>query len=615
MTSQFFVPIRFVVNLSFAKIFLLSAIIAASANSAQAVYFTVGSKETIYTKSQRTSRSLSTWPDGNMGIVSNGNGTFDFYGANGGKPVKTTGTLTDPGKSKKSVKIDGLPKKTFDYVSGGPIYRDPTSGARVMIYHAEKHGKSAKDYYSVLGLAVSTDAAGLKFRDLGTIIEPNLQSGQAEIGGGTFAIFNNHLNVYYRDWHIGGGTAETAVARAPISELISNALSGRGTAFTKYYNGDWSQPGIGGKASALELNNPWNNWSAVSYNDYLDQVVMVTAANSTSQTDLFITTSQDGINWAPRQTLVADAGEQFYPTMVGTGADPTQTGKSFYVYYTDSQKGSWDRWKDAQLVRREIMLDPMAPIASNPTSLPNPAPPLPAEPTVPVQADWAAVSDYQDDFQIGSPAAGWKYAWNPNGTLGDSSKFSSLLWSNTAQAYNTTGGATQKPGSKSHPDDYLYLTASGGHPGQPKYLPIAGYTIQAEDGAGLYRLADTSISKIDGVLSSKEDGVNVLVYVNNSLVGSASNVSTNGLLANFDRELGQLNVGDTIWVMVDPLKNQYYDSFAAFDFAIQKSVPIALAMTQSLGTSSFMSLSAVPEPSTTILFVLAFLGGWPRCRR
>lgn len=596
----------------FGTVALTLAITLGVLTEAQAVYFSVGSREVIYSTSKRKSKSLSSWPDGNMGVILNSNGTYDFYGANGGKPVRTTGTLTDPGKAKKSVSIDGLPKKTFDYVSGGPVYQDPASGARLMIYHAEKHGKSAKDYYSVLGLAVATDTAGLKFRDLGTIIEPNLQSGQTEIGGGTFAVVDNHLNIYYRDWHIGGGTAETAVARAPLADLVNNALSGRGTAFTKYFEGDWSQPGIGGKASALELYNPWNNWAAVSTNDYLGQLVMVSAANSTSQTDLFITTSQDGINWSPRQTLVADAGEQFYPTMIGTGADPTHTSKSFYVYYTDSQKGAWNRWKDAELVRREITLDPLAP-PPDPLQITNPTNPLPPEPMTP--SDWLAVSDYSDDFQIGMPATGWKYVWNPTGTLGNSAEYKSLFWSNTAQAYNTTGGNTPVPGKSSHHDDYLNLSSYGGHPGQPKYLPIAGYTIQAEDGDGLYRLADTSIQKVDGVLSKSEDGLNVLVYVNNTFVGPAAGVLTDGQFTNFDRELGQLKVGDTVWVMVDPLKNQYYDSFMGFDFAIQKGVQFPPMVAQAAATYSLMSSAAVPEPGTATIFILAIAQCMPRRRR
>ena len=104
-------------------------------------------------------------------------------------------------------------------------------------------------------------------------------------------------------------------------------------------------------------------------------------------------------------------------------------------------------------------------------------------------------------------------------------------------------------------------------------MPVAGYTIQEEDGAGLYRLIDSSIQKIDGTKSSKEDGLGVLVYLNNTLMGSAASVSTNGALANFDRDLGQLNVGDTIWVMIDPLKSQSYDAFVNFDFSLQKADP------------------------------------------
>ena len=192
--------------------------------------------------------------------------------------------------------------------------------------------------------------------------------------------------------------------------------------------------------------------------------------------------------------------------------------------------------------------------------------------------------NFDADFQTGGPAAGWKYTWNPTGSRGNSAAFAPLKWSSSAQAYNTTGGVTPTPGKKTHNDDYLMLTASSGHPGRPNYSPIAGYTIQADDGAGLYRLFDTSIHKADGVLSSNEDGLAVLVYVNNALLGSAQNVSTNGLLAKFDRELGQLNVGDTIWVMIDPLKTQSYDAFANFNFAIQKSVPamIATATTQAM---------------------------------
>ena len=226
--------------------------------------------------------------------------------------------------------------------------------------------------------------------------------------------------------------------------------------------------------------------------------------------------------------------------------------------------------------------------------------------------EWITLSDYQDDFQGGGPAPGWQYAWNSNGKLGSSASFSPLTWSESAQAYNTTGGASMTPGSKSHNDDYLQLGENWSHPGQKNYMPAAGYTIQEEDGDGLYRLIDSSIQKYDSLDSKGEDGLGVLVYLNDTLLGSATNVSTNGLLANFDRDLGQLNVGDTIWVMIDPLKSQSYDAFVNFDFSLQKSVPLEM-----MGMASFSLMAAgVPEPSSAVLLLVALTGcGLSRRRR
>ncbi len=347
--------------------------------------------------------------------------------------------------------------------------------------------------------------------------------------------------------------------RAPMAQLINNALIGQSTAFTKYYNGSWSESGIGGKASPLEIGNPQNSWLGVSYNDYLGQVVMVNSQWSVDGGDLYYTTSPDGVNWAPRQPLAVDPDEQFYPTIIGTGPNPTHSGQSFYVYYTDSKKGGWHRSDDAELRRRELTI----------TSPPGSTGP---GDSLGYTADWVSIGNYQSDFQPGTPANGWKYAWDPKGKVGKSSAYVPLTWSNAAQAYNTTGGATTVPNPKTHHDDFLSLTAEGGHPGQSKYLPMAGYTIQQDDGAGFYRLTDTSIQLATSTPLPKDDGLQVLVYVNDTLIGSPQSVSINGTLANFDRNLGVLNVGDTVWVMIDPLKNNNDDSFINFNFSLQKLV-------------------------------------------
>ena len=348
-----------------------------------------------------------------------------------------TGTLLDPAQSKwNTINITGIPAKTYNYVSGGPVYRDPVSGERLMIYHAEKSGASNQDFHSMLGIAVATDPSSLNFRDLGTIIEPNAQTGFAEVGGGSFAVMNGYLNVYYRDSLAAGGTSELAVARASMFDLLNNAWKGISTPFTKYYNGSWSQPGRGGLSSPLEVGNPSNSWSSVSYNDYLNQLVMVTSQYETGGGNLYLSTSADGVNSAPRQAVALDAGEQFYPSLIGTGADPQHTGQSFYVYYTDSKKGGFDRWKDAQLVRRSIAINPLAPPPVVVT------PPVTIPPVQPTAGDWAQIADYQASFQAVKPATGWLYAWDPTGKLGNAANYVPLVWSSSQNLYNTTGGAT-----------------------------------------------------------------------------------------------------------------------------------------------------------------------------
>jgi hypothetical protein len=556
-------------------------------DTAGAVDFSVGPAEVIYSKSQRKSAGGSNWVDGSFGVVSNGNGTFDFYGANSSKSVLTTGTLTNPGATKQTASIYGIPKKTFSYVAGGPVYEDPYTGARLLIYHAEDGGKG-KSFYSMLGMAICTDGSGANFRDLGLIIRPNLSGGNAEVGGGSFAIVNGYMNVYYTDYTATGSANWTSVARASMAEIMNNAIVGRSTAFTKYYSGAWSEPGLGGRSSSLETGNPVTSWLGVSYNDYLNQLVMVTTQWAPDGGDLYITTSSDGINWAPRQSVALDPGEQFYPSIVGPNG--SVTGQSFYTYYTDSQKGAWNRWSDAQLRRRAITITSPG---SAGAGLSN---------SMGYTADWVSVGNFQNDFRTGTPATGWKYAWDPKGKLGKSESYASLIWSDAAQAYNTTGGATMAPSPKSHHDDFLQLAAGSGHPGQSKYVPMAGYTIQQSDGLGFYRLTDTSI-QLDGTpTGKKDDGLAMHVYVNDEEIGDPLNVLFGSGLMNFDRTLGTLNVGDTIWVMIDPLKNNSNNSFINFNFSIQKLVYSAQS---ALFATSLRMGTTIPEPATATLLFLA----------
>lgn len=584
-------------SLTCVRYLIVVATLTATAKSASAIDISVGSPQIIYTKSQRKAGGAA-WPDGSFGVVSRGNGAYDFYAANSTRITLTTGTLSNPAGTKRSVSITGVPRGSFSYLAGGPVYTDPYSGARLLIYHAEKGG-AGNSFYSMLGMAVSTDPNGQVFRDLGVIIQPNRIGGQAEVGGGSFAVVNGYLNVYYSDFLNDGTWASVAVARAPMAELLSNALLGKSTAFNKYYSGDWLEPGIHGKASSLEAGTPANVWLGMSYNDYLNRLVMVSAQWAPSGVDLYLSSSADGVNWSPRQPVALDSGEQYYPTIIGTGANPQHSGQSFYVYYTDSQKGAFGRWSDAQLRRRQITIN--EPGIADGAGL--------GGGSLGYTADWVAVSNYRADFQTGAPATGWRYAWNPKGKAGTSAAYAGLRWSEAAQAYNTTGGATPTPNPKRHPDDYLTLSSIGGHPGSSKYMPLAGYTIQLDDGEGYYRLTDSSIQLATSQTAKKDDSLQVRVYVNDTQIGTPLSVPKNGALTSFDRLLGSLSVGDTVWVMIDPLKNNNNDAFTNFNFSLEKLVYSA----QQLVASSQFAQATVPEPNMATFLLLLF--ALPRRRR
>jgi hypothetical protein len=133
-------------------------------------------------------------------------------------------------------------------------------------------------------------------------------------------------------------------------------------------------------------------------------------------------------------------------------------------------------------------------------------------------------------------------------------------------------------------------------------MPIVGYTIQEDDGDGLYRIAESMIAKLDNIVSGGEDGLDVRVYINNSLVGSSVIVPTDGSSANFDRYLGALSVGDTVWVAINALGNQAYDSFAGFDFAIERGVELEMMALLAEGAGGLAG-AAVPEPSSAALLL------------
>jgi hypothetical protein len=342
----------------------------ANGTTSDSLTFTVGQGEVIYTKEQRDALGLFWWPDGNIGAVNNDNGTYVFYAANGPQIGMTVGSLDKLGEY-ASQGITVLNQKTDNnYIAGGPVYKFDEN-TLLLFYHMEKHpGNDGTRFYSMLGVAASTtkDSQGhfIDFRDLGLIISSNRPYSDTiahavEMLGAGLAIYNGYVYIYFSDYIDGTNfwnVNQLAVARASISDIATAVNNNAAPAFMKYYNGSFSEYGLGGKSSPLESGNPSTTWLDMSYNSYLSKFLMVAAQYKTpNQVDLYLAVSNDGLNWSNRMLISNEAGEKFYPTIIGMEDEPRVTGKEFYIYYTHSIAGAWDRWSDAKLLRRKITLN------------------------------------------------------------------------------------------------------------------------------------------------------------------------------------------------------------------------------------------------------------------
>ena len=332
----------------------------------------------------------SAWPDGNIGVIRSGNGiTFLAAGANA-MSYRTLGTLDRPGQGgiDGPLSIQNL-KTSLNYAAGGPLY-DDGNGMLLMIYHGEKWAACGSTcYHGMLGLARSYDG-GLSWNDLGLIITQNVPfdystwAGSADIGGGSFVIKResdgqDYFYVYFTHRGV-PEKASVAVARARVSEVVSVATQGNAAPFSKYYQGAFTQPGIGGRASSLESQSysGWILFHSVSYNTYLNKYVLITMGSNARYPNLTVyMESNDGLSWSPRQSLDLGYIAVTYPTILGFDSNPHVTSQQFYLYYIGSVAeitgGVGARWRDGKLYRRLITLG---------SGGPPPICPTPADPNI-----------------------------------------------------------------------------------------------------------------------------------------------------------------------------------------------------------------------------------------
>ncbi|MFC5407552.1 discoidin domain-containing protein [Cohnella soli] len=216
-------------------------------------------------------------------------------------------------------------------------YQDPNG--LLAFVHVEHAGASTDK--GKIGLAWSTDF-GNTFTYLGDIVVPYGNPDFINVQGAPYIIKEGYFYVYYSDANA-PNVQGAAVARAKVSDVIAAAKNGTVTSWSKYYNGAWSESGIGGNFTPLVQANGITHTSA-AYSTYSGKYYLATTVmawyGSQSPTWIKLWESSDGINWTLSQTVAEDIGGNLAPnagfqyvTIVGTNGNSNGTvGQTFYLY-------------------------------------------------------------------------------------------------------------------------------------------------------------------------------------------------------------------------------------------------------------------------------------------
>lgn len=332
----------------------------------------LAAREVVVTEGQKAQAGLEKWADSIFGVLKQGT-DYVFFGSRSGPPAtiaKTVGTLGNPiaRSVQTGIAIQNM-KNAYDYAAGGPVYRDPATGNILMFYHAEKWpGGDPKQFWSLYGMAKSTDG-GDTWYDLGEIVTPEVPYSD-EVPPGTapharsvplpaapFIIIGDYFYVYAKDRpSYEEPIIFLTVARARVKDVVA-AANERNTVvpWFKYYKGDWNEPGLAGRASALVADNAPMRQLDVAYNDYLGKyVAAVSAASGPDRDTVYFMESPDGLTWSNRRVIDEGPFGKNYPTIVGTGDDPKVIGRQFYVYYPVGSPKESENF----LVRRLVSCEP-----------------------------------------------------------------------------------------------------------------------------------------------------------------------------------------------------------------------------------------------------------------
>jgi hypothetical protein len=287
-----------------------------------------------------------SWIDTPLTSVKKGDNDYEWYHFwNWGTVMqKSQGTLENP---MAQLLIEKRNQSFIDMQGfGGGVWIQSlykcTNGNLLGFCHLERVFAENGEYKGRVGLAYSQNN-GDSWTYLGHIVSSyNDWFGFDEsISGGPFIVKDQWLYVYFNESaNMGPKNVKRqlplSVARAKFDDVLANAKDGKVTPFKKYFNGDWTEDGLGGQSTPVfhpgsATNDVGIGWH-MTYNTYLKQYMFVYCAGDTK-----LTFSKDGLAWSDPVTIrkTGDGKFAFYAGIVSHGPLPQETGRTFDVYTFD----------------------------------------------------------------------------------------------------------------------------------------------------------------------------------------------------------------------------------------------------------------------------------------
>lgn len=244
-------------------------------------------------------------------------------------------------------------------------YETGVAGEVLGFVHIEREDATpGAEGWGRIGLAWSTNY-GDNFKYLGHIAIPYNDPEHINVTGVPYFVKDGYFHAYYLDrCHPEGRTGtrpNAAVIRAKVSDVVAAARKGEVSSWNKYYEGSWSEPGIGGRCTELWQAKDGIIHSDAVYSTHTNKAYMVRQRSKNESTGqpawLSLFESTDGIKWTLTKEIVPPTMDvkfgYAYQTLVGEkGENNGVVGRRFYIYsdkdaaagHMALDKGSIVRW-------------------------------------------------------------------------------------------------------------------------------------------------------------------------------------------------------------------------------------------------------------------------------